>query len=195
MEFTDSGQQFCVVDIPVGGDTSGIQRRQNINDGGWSSYTDIFVLCFEPKEGLNRLQLQYRNKYGDESGMYTRQFNFHRVSEISISLTGQLYRDLNCNGIRESGESWIGTTATVNIFKIPEFYIYSTVNSDSNGSYSFSDKINENETLALRPIPVSPSGYKSYPDYYESSITFSVSNRSVSLDLPQVPYENMSACQ
>ena len=188
-------QTLCVVDVPAGGNTQGLQRKHQLNDGGWSSYTNLFTLCLEPKEGLNRLQMQYKNGDGDESTMYTRQFNFHRIAEISISLNGQLYRDINCNGIRDSGEGGIGTTATINIFKIPEFYIYNTINSDSNGNYSFSGKINESETLTLQPIPVSPSGYKSNPHYTEPSITFSSSNRSTTVDIPQVPNENVGACQ
>jgi hypothetical protein len=74
-----SGQTLCVVDTPVGGDTSGVQRKHNVNDGGWSGYTDMFTLCFDPIEGLNRFHLQYKNSYGDESTVYTRQFNFHRI--------------------------------------------------------------------------------------------------------------------
>lgn len=188
-------QTLCVVDVPSGGNTQGIQRKHQLNDAGWSSYANLFTLCLDPKEGLNRLQMQYRNGDGDESAVYTRQFNFHRITEINISLNGQLYRDINCNGIRDSGEDGIGTTATINIFKIPEFYIYSTINSDSNGGYSFSGKINENDTLTLRPIPVSPSGYKSNPNYTEPSITFSSSNRSATVNIPQVPNEYVGACQ
>lgn len=188
-------QTLCVVDVPAGGNTQGLQRKHQLNDGGWSSYTNLFTLCLEPKEGLNRLQIQYKNGDGDEPTMYTRQFNFHRIAEISISLNGQLFRDINCNGIRDSGEGGIGTTATINIFKIPELYIYNTINSDSNGSYSFSGKINESDTLTLRPIPVFPSGYKSNPHYTEPSITFSSSNRNTTVDIPQVPNENVGACQ
>jgi hypothetical protein len=188
-------QTLCVVDVPAGGNTQGLQRKYQLNDGGWSSYASVFTLCLEPKEGLNRLQLQYKNGDGDESTMYTRQFNFHSIAEINISLNGQLYRDVNCNGIRDSGENGTGTTATINIFKMPEFYIYSTITSDSNGSYSFSGKINESDSLTLRPVPISPSGYKSNPHYTEPSITFSSSNRSSTVDMPQVPNENVGFCQ
>lgn len=79
IEFTSSSQIFCAVEVPAGGDTSNLQRKHSINDGSWSSYTTIFTLCFNPVEGLNRFQVQYKNKYGDESTMYTRQFNFHKA--------------------------------------------------------------------------------------------------------------------
>lgn len=189
VEFTSPDQKLCVVDILAGGDTSGLQLRQNTNNSGWSGYSSIFTLCFDPKEGLNVVQLQYRNKYGEESVIYARQFNFHRVGEISVVLSGQLYRDENCNGTRDSGEGGIGTSATINIFKMPEFYIYSTINTDGNGSYSFSGKIKENESLALQPGAVSPSGYTSNPNYSVPTITFNSSNQSVTLDMPQVPNE------
>lgn len=189
VEFTSPDQELCVVDVPAGGDTSGLQLKHNTNNSGWSGYSNVFTLCFDPKEGLNSVQLQYRNKYGEESVVYTRQFNFHRVGEISVVLSGQLYRDENYNGIRDSGEGGIGTSATINIFKMPEFYIYSTINTDGNGNYSFSGKIKENESLALQPIAVSPPGYRSNPNYSLPTITFSSSNRSVTLDMPQVPNE------
>ena len=81
VEFTDSSQQFCVADIPAGGDRSNLQRKHNINDTGWTSYVDIFTLCFEPNEGFNRFHLQYKNGHGDESVVYTRQFTFHRTNQ------------------------------------------------------------------------------------------------------------------
>lgn len=74
-----SSQQLCVVDIPAGGDTSGLKRRHNINDAGWTSYENIFTLCLSPNEGINRIMLQYKNSYSEESTTYTRQFVFHRV--------------------------------------------------------------------------------------------------------------------
>lgn len=79
VEFTSPSQQFCMVDVPAGGDTSGLQRKHSINDASWSSYTSIFTLCFTPNEGTNRIQLQYKNQYGEESQQYNRQFNFHKA--------------------------------------------------------------------------------------------------------------------
>lgn len=75
----NSSQTFCVVDTPAGGDGSVLQRKHSINDASWTTYTDMFTLCFDPQEGLNRFQLQYKNKYGEESPTYTRQFTFHRT--------------------------------------------------------------------------------------------------------------------
>lgn len=74
-----SDQNFCLVDVPTGGDTSGLQRRHNLNDQGWTEYVGMYTLCLDPAEGLNTLHLQYRNQYGEESAQYTRQFTFHRL--------------------------------------------------------------------------------------------------------------------
>lgn len=189
-----NNQNFCVVDTPAGGDTSGLKRRHDINDGGWSSYTNIFTLCFDPKEGLNRVSLRYKNSYGDESVIYTRQFNFHRIQYITVTYSGQVYRDANCNGIKDSGESGVGSV-TINFFQMPQWYLIGTVTSDGNGNYSFSKTIKENESVTLKPGPVSPSGYKSNPNFDEPSITLNSSNRTTNQNLPQVPNENVGLCQ
>ena len=190
----ESGQSFCVVDTPAGGDTSGLQRKHNINDEGWSLYTDVFTLCFDPKEGLNRIQFQYKNSFGDESVVYTRQFNFHRIEEISVTISGQIYRDENCNGIRDGGESNIGVSAIVRFFKMPEFSVYGETNSDPSGSFSFSTEIKESESITLQVSVQSPSGYKSNPHYSDPSFTLNSDNRSASVDYPQVPNEFVGQC-
>ncbi|MCR4263457.1 MAG: hypothetical protein NUV98_01930, partial [Candidatus Roizmanbacteria bacterium] len=79
VEFTSPEQQLCVADVPAGGNTEELERRHNQNDSGWSSYVDIFTYCYVPPEGSNRIQFQYKNAYGDESTVYTRQFNFHKA--------------------------------------------------------------------------------------------------------------------
>lgn len=73
--------QICFIDAPIGGDTSGIQRRRMINEGDWEPYIPVYPsssTCFNPKEGNNVLSLQYKNQYGEESQMYIRSFYFHK---------------------------------------------------------------------------------------------------------------------
>ncbi len=186
-------QTFCMVDIPAGGDHSGVQRRHNINDSGWIGYSDTFTLCFNPQEGLNRIQLQYRNSYGDESTIYTRQFNFHRLEDITVTLSGQIYRDENCNGIRDGGEVNISIGATVNIWK-PSYILFSTISSNSNGFFSFFTEIRENESITLFSTITSPFGYSGSPHYQEPSFTLNSNNRAASVDCPQVPNEFVGEC-
>lgn len=189
----DETQTFCVVDVPAGGDHTGLQRRHNINDGGWTTYVNHYTLCFDPQEGLNRIQFQYNNSYGDESSVYTRQFNFHRIQNITVTLSGQIYRDENCNGVRDGGEANIAVSATVNIWK-PGYISLGSVQSGSNGNFSFSTNIREDESIILFPTVTSPSGYKSNPHYGEPSFTLNASNLSASLEYPQVPNEFVGEC-
>lgn len=71
-------QTFCVVDVPVGGDTSGIQRKHKINNQDWTSYASMATLCYSPQEGANTISLQFKNSFGDESIIYSRNFIFHQ---------------------------------------------------------------------------------------------------------------------
>jgi hypothetical protein len=194
IEFSNPGQQLCLSDTPGGGDTSGLQRNHALNGGAWSGYSPMSTLCFSPNEGLNTIQLRYRNQHGDESTTYTRKFSVYYLKEISITLSGQLYQDLNCNNNKDSGEGGVNTPATINIFKMPEFSVYATITSDNNGNFSYSGKIKENEQLTLKPIPVSPAGYKSNPHYNDPELSFNSSNRSRQINIPQVPNENVDAC-
>jgi len=189
-------QTLLVVDLTAGGDTSGLQRRHNFNDQGWTSYTTLYTLALDPKEGLNRIQLQYKNQFGEESAVYTRQFNFHRAQNKSISITGEIYRDENCNGNREGSEALISTSGSVTVYlwKQPEYSIYATITASPNGLVSYGFSILDNETLTLQPSVVSPSGYKSNPNYSAPYITFSSSNTSASFSYPQVPNEYVGSC-
>ncbi len=76
----NSSQTFCVVDAPGGGDTSGLMRKQNINNAGWNDYQAFSTLCYSPPNGANTLQLQYKNQYGDESSVYSINFTFERTN-------------------------------------------------------------------------------------------------------------------
>lgn len=188
-----SDQTLCLVDTPAGGNTSGLKRRHNLNETDWTAYAGISTLCFEPQEGLNRIQFQYKNSYGDESTVYTRQFNFHRLQNINITLSGNIYRDENCNGTHDSGENNINISASVYIWK-PGYIQQANIQSNSNGTFSYSTNIVENEALTLFPSVVSPTGYKANPHYKTPSFTFDKNNRSASVDYPQVPNESVGQC-
>lgn len=70
---------ICAVDIPEGGNRKGLQRKHKHNHDSWSSYAPITTHCWEPTEGANRLQLQYKNEDGDESEVLVRKFNFTKT--------------------------------------------------------------------------------------------------------------------
>jgi hypothetical protein len=190
----EENKKLCIVDTPIGGNLEGIQRRDHITGNDWTPYYNMSTLCYFPKEGLNEIKLQYKNKYGDESQIYTRKFTYNKIRYIDISINGLLYRDENCNAIRDGGESGIGTVATVNVMQLPEYFIYKTVSTDSSGNYSVSGMIYENQSISLKPNPVSPSGYKSHPTYTTPTVTLNKDNRVVTIDIPQVPNENVGDC-
>lgn len=189
-----SDESLCVVDIPAGGNTSGLQRKHNLNEAGWTGYEDMFTLCIDPQEGLNRLQLKYKNSAGEESVTYTRQFNFHRQSDLEISFSGEIFRDENCNGIRDTGENLINTYATVRFFKQPEYSIYDTITSESSGSFNYVTTISGGENLVLEPSVESAVGYKSNPNWQAPEFTFNSSSQNHSVSYPQVPNEYVDQC-
>lgn len=192
--FTVPGQTLCVGEARLEG-MSGLQRKQNVNGAGWTSFENHTTLCFEPLEGANHLELQYRNTEGDVSQVYVRDFNVHKTYGISVTLNGLLYRDINCNGIQDSGEEGIETSATVNFFKIPEHYVNGSVSTDSNGSYSYTETISNEGSLTIQPSPVSPSGYTSNPKYVAPIVVLNSDIRSDTVNIPQVPNEFHDACQ
>lgn len=187
----NTSQTFCMVDVPVS-NTQGLQKRKNINKQGWTTYATPDTTCFDPKEGKNTVQFQYKNNVGGESDIYTVNFNFHREQNITISVSGSMYRDTNCNGTKDSGESEItdGNT-TASLYKMPEFSLYSSTN--TSGNYTLSKSIGENESVTVQLDIVAPSGYKI--NITSPSFTLSKNNTSSSFDWPMVPGENIGACQ
>lgn len=174
-----STQQLCIVDIPSGGDTSSLQSKNSVNDGGWSAYADIYTVCLDPKEGLNKFQLQYRNKFGDESTVYTRQFTFHRQQDITVTLNGQVYNDINCNNVKESDET--GYSETIDIMQ-PDGLVLAAITSDSGGNYSFSKTIQENNSITIQPSPRDHN-----LKYSPSAVTLNGSNKSATINISHCP--------
>lgn len=70
----ERGKLICMVDVPIGGDSTGLQRKHSINDGSWTEFVPVFTLCFEPLEGKNKFSVQYRNEFGDENRVQLREF-------------------------------------------------------------------------------------------------------------------------
>jgi hypothetical protein len=186
-------QTFCVVDVPISG--SATKRKHNINNTGWTQYAVLSTLCYDPAEGQNTLQLQYVSDDGTESEIYTRQFFFHRKQDVTISISGQLFSDDNCNDKRDSGEiNIINNTTTVNFFRRPEYYLYASINTNNDGTFSLSKTVDESEStsIALDVVYVAPSGYKINAS--PTTATLDKTSPSVSLELPLVPNSNIGFC-
>jgi len=71
-----SSQRICVVETAISGDRGGLQKKNNINIEGWTTYAGDDTVCFTPKDGQNTFSIQYRNDKGQESSVYNRQFSF-----------------------------------------------------------------------------------------------------------------------
>ena len=112
-----------------------------------------------------------------------------------MTISGQIYEDKNCNAVRDGEESNISVSTIVRMFKMPEFYVYGELNSNSNGSFTYFTTISEKISLVLQPIVQSPPYYKSHPTWNEPSFTLNSSNRNASLDYPQIPAEFVGECQ
>ena len=117
------------------------------------------------------------------------------MQDITVSLSGRIYKDINCNGTQDSEEGSIDTQVTINIYALPEYSILATLTSDSSGNFTYPRTITESDSLSIQPGPISPSGYKSNPHYNNPSVTLNTNNRNTTVAMPQVPNENVSACQ
>lgn len=83
VELFEPEQKVCVTDTSAGGDTSGLKRKQTVNDAVWTEYEDYSPLCFRPRDGPNKFQVRYRNSYGEESIVYIRQFTIFKAYEVT----------------------------------------------------------------------------------------------------------------
>ena len=188
------GENFCIADTPNGGDQSGIQRRHLINDLVWTTYTQPFTLCFEPKEGLNRIYLQYKNQSGDESPIYTRQFNFHRVANIATVISGQVFADSNCNGTRDADESEIKANVNLRFLKMPDNIVDGSLTTGIAGAFSYTKNLAESASVDIRIVPDNNSYYQTNPKITYPTVTLNKNSTSVQINIPMVPIENLSAC-
>lgn len=169
-------QTLCVVDVPVA-NTQGLQqKKQNINGQGWTSYKEMFTTCFDPKEGQNTIEFQYKNSDGAESQIVTRHFNFHRLQDITVTISGQVYKDLNCNNIKENGETGV-SQMTVEMMQTDGLILVETT-TDSNGNYILSKTIREDQSITVIPKTLDHKAR-----YDPPTITLSKNNKSANIDI------------
>lgn len=190
----NENDSLCIVDEPVS-NTQGLQRKFKFNSSGWTNYETISALCVKPINGSNTIQLQYKNSSGSESQVYTRTFTAQLINNVSITFTGEIYRDENCNGVKDGTEQLISVPATITMFRMPEWSIYGSTTSNSSGSFTYTGVIPSSEMVTLKPSITSPSGYTSNPHYSEPTSVFGLTMRSANVSIPQVPYEFFEACQ
>lgn len=78
IEMNDT-QTLCVVDVPVSGSHQDMQVKRNINGSGWTGYEAYHTYCYDPVDGPNTFEIQYKNGLGQETGVYKVNFTFKRI--------------------------------------------------------------------------------------------------------------------
>lgn len=114
---------------------------------------------------------------------------------MQAKLTGQVFQDTNCNGVKDYGEQGI-SGVNINVMRKssgPNPYLsYATVTSDSNGNYSLIKYIDNNESLSLQPQDGVING-NSIKTPFET-VVINAGQPSATLNLPQVPSADLSSC-
>lgn len=110
---------------------------------------------------------------------------------ITVKLTGQVFSDANCNGMQEPSEQGVAGV-TINIFRIPEFSLYTTLASDASGYYNLTRIIDSQGSLSIQPGDVAAPGYKISADRH--TVTLNSAQSSFNQNLPQVPNESVGLC-
>lgn len=120
-----------------------------------------------------KLKLQDSN--GDMTDICSNSFSLS--SAIDVSLNGQVFRDLNCNNSKDSGEGGIsGVKFTI---MSSSGMVYQNTTTDQNGNYSFSKRIAINSSL---PLLISTADHSYYFD--SKYVTLNQQNNSATLDIP-----------
>lgn len=119
---------------------------------------------------------------------------------ISVSFTGQVFSDNNCNDVWDPNEQ--GLSGITVRFDKQDIAFYRTVTTDPKGNYNLTESIPENDSLTLKPVVDLNNGrdpsivtYSPYKIHYMAPYaTLNSSYRSINKDLPLVPSENISNC-
>lgn len=110
---------------------------------------------------------------------------------ITVSFTGQVFRDENCNKLNEPNEVGVGGV-TINFINEPEYTIYKTLTSDSNGYFNLTTTLVTGQSLNLMASAVAPPYYKI--SYNPPAASLNETQRTINKNLPIVPAENIGLC-
>lgn len=129
--------------------------------------------------GTYNVRLQVQASDGSMTDVCNRQITV--TQGITISLSGQVYNDLNCNKSKDTGEGGVsGQRLSV---VTSEGLIYEDLTTDSNGNYSFSRNIKADESLSLYLAPIDHA----FPFSPTSPVTLNAQNRSATIDISKCP--------
>lgn len=142
-----------------------------------------------PSNGNHNVKLQLKMSDGEITPTCNKTITV--PMGITVKLTGQVFNDRNCNAVKEPDEQGV-SGVTVNIIKMPEYSIYTTLTSNSNGDYDLTRVIDPQGSLSIKPSHVAAPGYKINTDQVPASL--SSGQTSINKDLPMVPNENIGLC-
>ena len=114
----------------------------------------------------------------------------------TLTLSGQVYRDDNCNMRKDINESGVANVE-VSIVKKPEYNSLAILKTDANGMYKFTKTISKNESITIQPIATSLPGYQANPVFRPDfgTTVFSSSKLNATVDLDQLPTEGIKNCK
>lgn len=184
--------QFTYSATPVGNKYMSGAQWDFAGNASWDtdmSQSNGTIAHTFPSNGNYNVKLQLKMSDGEITPTCSK--NITVPMGITVRLTGQVFNDKNCNAIKEPDEQGV-SGVTVNIFKIPEYYVYTTLTSDSNGNYNLTRIIDPQGSLSIKPSHVAAPGYKINTD--QVPVSLSSGQTSMNKDLPMVPNENIGLC-
>ncbi len=122
---------------------------------------------------------------------------------ISVSFTGTVFKDNNCNDRREPDEP--GISGMPLNFDKQDYTFYKTISSNSDGSFNLTVNIPSNDFLTIAPFPdlnkysnvTDPSvvSYSPFKIHYNVPFaTLGSGEKTINKDVPLIPSENLSSC-
>lgn len=190
-----SSQTLCVVTVPEGGDNTGLQWSYRLNNGNWTSFDS--TLCFTPKDGDNSIEMKTRNAYGDEYNPGVRNFKFKKLSDLSYSVSGVTFADIDCDMARDTNESILSGPVNFEIKDIDRNTVLANgVDNDGKAEYSASYPSSETRYISINLTR--SDNYTRNPGYQSAWTNFRFSGHikqnSFYIEIPYVPNENINNC-
>lgn len=123
-------------------------------------------------------------------------FNLTVPAKAKITVSGQVYRDDNCNMAKDTGEQGLANVQ-VAVFKISDYTSLANLLTDSNGIYTYSADISSTESVTLRPIATAVQGYQDNPKFRPAYgiTTLSMTNPSATVNLYLLPTSGIKNCR
>jgi len=157
-------------------------------DGNGSWDTDMNIsnsnIVHSYSDGSHLVKLQLKMSDGSTTEICSKSVN--TPLGFSVSLTGTVYEDINCNNMREPSEKPL-SGVRVQITNMDGYATLANLTSDSNGSYNFSYVLSGSNSISVKPhaYPLDNYGLTNSGDGHTVSLNSSQSH--INMDLGQIP--------